>query len=277
MANTYFQFKQFTIHQDRCAMKVTTDACLFGAWAAERVGLARRSFSVGGSRACPPKLQRRQESVLPAEANAEAGGGGILQVLDIGAGTGLLSLMMAQKNPNCRIDAIEIDKAAAEQARENVAASPWADRIRIIQGDARQFEFNDSYDIIISNPPFYEKELKADDVKKNLARHNEGMLLSELAGLVHKWLRPGGFFYWLLPYKRYEDLRLLLQRENFGICEQLPVRQTEGHGYFRLMTEAQRGETALPGKINNGMSIMDENNRYTAVFTGLLQDFYLQL
>jgi len=124
-------------------MKVTTDACLFG-------------------------------SLLPTSSR----GGGIRNVLDIGTGTGLLSLMYAQKNHNARIDAIEIDEDAYQQAKENITASPWADRIEIFRGDAKEFNFPIQYDIIISNPPFYEKELMSDDAKKNIASHNEGLLLN---------------------------------------------------------------------------------------------------
>src|SRR5258705_10354681 len=100
MSNAWFQFKQFTIHQDRSAMKVTTDACLFGAWITKEIG----------------NLPARRQGRQPAMGN----------VLDIGTGTGLLSLMLAQKT-NCLIDAVEIDKDAFEQAKENSAASPWAE------------------------------------------------------------------------------------------------------------------------------------------------------
>src|SRR5262245_3491214 len=130
MANNYFQFKQFTIHQDRCAMKVTTDSCLFGAWVASRESAARSS----------PGTRRR--------------------ILDIGGGTGLLALMLAQRT-NAFIDSIEIDKDAFQQAEENVKASPWSDRISLYHGDAREFSFQHKYQTIICNPPFYEKELKS--------------------------------------------------------------------------------------------------------------------
>ncbi|MDP4263910.1 MAG: methyltransferase, partial [Bacteroidota bacterium] len=137
MANNYFQFKQFIIHQDRCAMKVTTDACLFGAWAAKRI---RNS------------------------------GDRTLNMLDIGTGTGLLSLMIAQQC-DALIDAIEIDKVAAGQAEENVTSSPWKEKIRITQGDIKYFAKSSSsrYDIVICNPPFYENELVSPSHEKNIA------------------------------------------------------------------------------------------------------------
>jgi len=133
MANTYFQFKQFTVQQDKCAMKVTTDSCLFG-------------------------------SLSPTLSEGE----GVLNVLDIGTGTGLLSLMFAQKKQNALIEAIEIDKDAFEQAKENIAASPWSYRINIIHADARNYPFPQKYDVIISNPPFYQNVLNTDDKMKNI-------------------------------------------------------------------------------------------------------------
>ena len=137
MANTYFQFRQFIIHQDRCAMKVTTDACLFGAWVANQIKNTGSEFSTA---------------------------------LDIGTGTGLLSLMVSQKN-DLKIDTIEIEDDAFEQLKENIADSPWKDRINLFHNDVRNFIFNQQYDVIFSNPPFYENELKSDDAKRNLALH----------------------------------------------------------------------------------------------------------
>eukprot|EP01136_Pigoraptor_vietnamica_P012822 Opistho-1_new@53158 len=117
MSNHYFQFKQFTIHQDKCAMKVSTDACIQGAW-------------------------------TPIAND-------VVHVLDIGTGTGLLSLMLAQRNSNIHIDAIELDADAARQAQENISASPWADRVDVMQGDVTAYQFAKQYDMVICNPPFF--------------------------------------------------------------------------------------------------------------------------
>src|SRR6266446_1218624 len=121
MANPYFQFKQFIINQDRCAMKATTDGCLFGGWVA-----------------CEIKNEKLK----------------IKNALDVGAGTGVLSLMFAQKNPLAIIDAVEIDEDAYEQANRNIAASAFTNMINVIRGDIRSFSFTKKYDVIISNPPF---------------------------------------------------------------------------------------------------------------------------
>src|SRR5262245_58656662 len=142
MPNSYFQFKQFVIHQEHCAMKVTTDGCLFGAWvAASKAG------------------------------NAAAG----KHVLDIGTGTGLLSLMYAQKHPHAQIDAIEIDEAAAQQAADNFAASPWQKRLQLIHSDIKDYRPSHPYDTIISNPPFYENQLSSGNAKKNMAHHSSSI------------------------------------------------------------------------------------------------------
>jgi tRNA1Val (adenine37-N6)-methyltransferase len=114
MSNTWFQFRNFTLQQDRCAMKITTDACIQGAWT----------------------------PLAPMPQN----------VLDIGTGTGLLALMLAQRFPEVHIDAVEYDQSAAAQAQENTDASPFAARIRVINADIRSFSAETQYDNIICNP-----------------------------------------------------------------------------------------------------------------------------
>ncbi len=224
-------------------MKVTTDACLFGAWVASRQSAVDRRG----------------------------------RVLDIGTGTGLLALMLAQKMSGAFIDAIEMDKEAFEQASFNTAGTPWENRVSIIQGDANLFAFTEKYDIIISNPPFYEKELKGNDSKKNIAHHDEGLLLPELLTLIKNNLRPGGTFYLLLPFKRNDEIRELFSEQEFDFIELVLVRQSVKHDYFRIMLEG-RSDPGRWGETNlNEIAVKDENDVYTPEFTELLKDYYLKL
>src|SRR4249919_2803306 len=223
MSNSYFQFKQFTIHQDRCAMKVTTDACLFGAWVAERL----RSTEYGD--------RSTESGVRSREYGAGSTEHGVGKVLDIGTGTGLLSLMLAQKM-NALMDAIEIDKDAFEQGGENITGSPWKNRINIYHADATQFLSPSKYDVIISNPPFYENELKSDDVKKNRA-HHDGLTFQQLFATIKKNLSTEGKFFLLLPYKRNQEAERLMHANDLTILQKILVRQSVNPGYFRMMIE----------------------------------------
>jgi tRNA1Val (adenine37-N6)-methyltransferase len=242
MANSYFQFKQFIIHQDRCAMKVTTDACLFG------------SLS--------PTLSVRE---------------GVISVLDIGTGTGLLALMFAQAKQNALIDSIEIDKETFEQASENIAASPWAARVSIFHADATTFDFPNRYDIIISNPPFYENELKSGNSKRNLAHHNEGLLLPELLTIIKKNLKPDGSFFLLLPFKRNDEIRKLFIENDLAIRQLIFVRQSTKHDFFRMIISGKVKTDEVAETRIDEISIKDENDQYSSDFILLLKDYYLHL
>lgn len=239
-------------------MKVTTDGCLFGAWVAERV-VSRESSVIS-----PESLVGSQESA-------------IRNFLDIGTGTGLLSLMLAQKNPTIEIDAIEIDKEAYEQALQNVKDSSWSSSIKIIQRDAKEFEFTQQYDIIISNPPFYEKELKGDDPKKNIAHHNEGLLLPELLDIIKKNLRPAGHFYLLLPFKRNEEIKKILVEKEMLIEQLVFVRQTTEHDYFRIMIEGKLKSSDAVETAIHEIAIKNNEGHYTEAFVDLLKEYYLHL
>ena len=249
MSNSWFQFKQFIIQQDRCAMKVTTDSCLFGAWVAEKI----RSSAAGLSGKTKPG-----------------------KILDIGTGTGLLSLMISQKNES-PVDAIEIDNDAYEQASSNVSNSPWAGRINIIHGDARKVMFPGKYDVILSNPPFYEKELKGADATKNLAHHNEGLLFPELLALIKNNLSPGGSFYLLLPYKKTDAIKKLLVENGLTLQHTCFVRQTVDHDYFRIMLAGKLTGDQQPEINIDEISIKDKEDQYTPAFINLLRDYYLRL
>src|SRR6187551_3048712 len=244
MPNSYFQFKQFTIQQDRCAMKVTTDACLFGAWVAQKV----------------------ESEKLKVES-----------VLDIGTGTGLLSLMLAQKIPEIKIDAIEIDKDAAEQAKINVESSPWKEQINIVQGDVKEFSFEKEFDLIISNPPFYENEIRSATDSKNVAHHSENLTLKDVLVIIKKNLRETGSFFLLLPYKRNEEIKKLLKDHDLNISKILFVRQSVKHDYFRIMLKGKLSEQKSIETEFNEMSIWDDRQQYTNEFKQLLKDYYLHL
>jgi tRNA1Val (adenine37-N6)-methyltransferase len=223
-------------------MKVTTDACLFGAWTANEVRCMKQE---------------------------------VCNVLDIGTGTGLLGLMLAQQS-NATIHTIEADKEAFEQAVENIAASPWSDGIKIFCGDAREYDFPIQYDLIISNPPFYEKELKSGDTKRNIALHNEGLLLDELLHIIKKNLKPDGRFYLLSPHKRNNELDNLFAQQKLAINHKVFIRQSTKHDYFRIMISGTH-QIDKTGFSTSEISIWSDKQQYTEEFIALLKDYYLYL
>jgi len=242
MANKYFQFKQFTIHQDQCAMKVCTDACLFGALVAN----------------CHPDGYREETG----------------NCLDIGSGTGLLSLMYAQRNSIAIIDAVEINPAAALQAQQNFEASIWKNRLNIINADAKVFSNQKKYELIISNPPFFEDDLRSANESKNVAKHDASLTLQELLAIVSKRLTTNGSFAVLLPHQRvnyFENEALL---HGLHAYRKILVRQTPGHELFRGVMFFSRDRA---DQVVTEMSIKRTDDTYTAEFVGLLKDYYLHL
>lgn len=164
-----FQFKQFTIHQDRTPMKVGTDGVLLGAWA---------------------ELE-----------NAST-------ILDIGTGTGLLALMAAQRNSRAQIDAIDIVASACQQAQENIHLSPWSTRIRVYQQALQSFHPSYSYDCILCNPPFFEHSTPAPEPARSLARHSDPLPHHELIDHVVRLLLPAGSLQVILPVQEANRLIL---------------------------------------------------------------------
>ena len=239
MPNSYFQFKQFIINQDRCAMKVCTDACLFGAWVADKL------------------------------AHVDS----IQNILDIGTGTGLLSLMLAQK-VEANIDAIELNKEAARQAEENFTASPWKDRLQVYLADINEFDPPKKYDCIISNPPFFQDDLKSENASKNAAKHDTTLTLDKLVMQMKRLLSEDGLGAILIPFHRAEYLRELLKKNDFYIREIMDVKQTVTHGFFRTMLIFSRKPAAL---IAEQLHIHDAQRQYTEAFSSLLKDYYLKL
>jgi tRNA1Val (adenine37-N6)-methyltransferase len=239
MPNNYFEFKQFTIHQDNCAMKVCTDACLFGAYVADKFQKTSSKF----------------------------------RVLDIGTGTGLLSLMLAQKNSSAEIDAVEIDRSAAEQAKENFRHSPWKERLHIHHQPIQEFGIN-TYDLIISNPPFYENDLKSENVRRNLALHGAALGLDDLLDVIQKHISSQGKFAVLLPYHRSANFINHAQLKDLYLIDEVSVKQSSKHPYFRSMLLF--GKNKVPVK-HSDLCIKEANDEYSKEFVELLRDYYLKL
>lgn len=241
MSNSYFQFKKFVVQQEKCAMKVCTDSCLFGAWSAKFLNKEKIDIN---------------------------------RILDIGCGTGLLSLMLAQKVPNATIDAIEIHADAALQAKENVDKSEWKENINIYQSRIQDFNPTKKYDFIISNPPFYKNDLQSVSKAKNAAYHNTELSLQELIASISHLLNENGNFAILLPYHRTDEWQKLATDAGFFLHKKVLVKQTMQHDYFRSMNLYSRTKSESE---QAEISIKDNANNYAPEFIQLLRDYYLYL
>jgi tRNA1Val (adenine37-N6)-methyltransferase len=237
--NTYFQFKQFIIHQDKTAMKVCTDACILGAWTADRFEKSP-----------------------------------VQNTLDIGCGTGLLSLMIAQKI-HTSIDAVEMNRDAFMQASENISISAWSEKINVIHTALQDFISATTYELIICNPPFYENDLKSPDESKNAAKHDTTMSLEDLIIFVKAYLSVEGSFILLLPYHRAAYLEEIANDHGLFVKEKLLIKQSPRHEYFRVVLFVSKKETGTA--VTNELIIHDNERNYTADFEKLLKDYYLKL
>ena len=237
MGNSYFKFKQFTVEQDACAMKVCTDACLFGAWVANTIKALH-----------------------------------VKRMLDIGTGTGMMSLMVAQQY-NVPIDAIEIDEAAALQASENFKTSPWAYRLNVLNADIRKLEPSKQYDFIFCNPPFFINDLKSSGTQWNTALHSTHLSAEDLIKSIKRLLTSEGHFALLLPPHRVNEYEQLANEAGLFIINKVSVQQTEKHTTFRVMLLfGTTHQTVEESKI-----IIKEGGSYSTKFIELLKDYYLYL
>lgn len=236
MGNPFFKFKQFTIFQDKCAMKVTTDACLFGGWVAS--------------------ISEKPENIL-----------------DIGAGTGLLSLMLAQVHTSL-IDCIEIDMSAFEQLCLNIKASPWPANFHPHNADISRYTTSKKYDLIISNPPFHEHQLETNNLSTNLARHSDMLNLLELFKSAGRLAAHNAKLYILLPYYRKNECMHLAQTEGWNVHQIAEVRQTSKHPYFRVMLGLGKHESY---NTHQEIVIKSDNGEYSMAFNKILKEYYLFL
>ena len=199
MANGYFQFKHFTVHQQHCAMKVGTDGTLLGAWA------------------------------LASEDPC--------RILDIGTGTGLIALMMAQRYPQAQVTALDIDEGAVRQAKENVSASPFADRIIVLKADVLTFEEEEKYDSIVCNPPFFVDSLTCPDPQRTEARHTVSLGYRQLMEAAFRLLNDDGRFSVIIPFDCCEKLESEAHLRGFFLSRVCNVQTTPSKVPKRYMIE----------------------------------------
>ncbi len=235
MSNNHFSFKQFTIEQERCAMKVGTDGCLLGAWA--------------------------------DTSNCN-------KALDVGCGSGLIAIMIAQRC-NALVTGLEIDGDAAAQAAENVAASPWKERINIINCDALAYETDEQYDIIVSNPPFFRNSLRNDEAKRSIARHDDTLSCASLMAFAKKMLAPQGRFSVVIPSEQVESwcneaLFKGLSARRISYVRTLPHKPVK-----RALLEFVK--CAHPVPQTNEIVIENRPGEYSNDIKKLLGDFYINL
>lgn len=236
MSNTYFQFKQFTIHQGDCAMKVSTDACIQGAWAQVPSGCKR--------------------------------------ILDVGCGTGLLALMLAQRFSNCIIDAIEIDERAAAQARRNIAESIFAKQINILHADALTYPFEHRYDFIICNPPFFSNSLKGPNNNRNLARHQQELTLSTLFTLFQKNTSSTAQVCILLPVDEFATFEHIASTHNWFVNKKLFIKPKDSKTANRVVAICSSVNTDCD---QQELVIYNAVHAYTPLCKELLAPYYLHL
>ncbi|MFA9489080.1 MULTISPECIES: tRNA1(Val) (adenine(37)-N6)-methyltransferase [unclassified Mannheimia] len=229
-----FQFKQFFIQHDKCAMKVNTDGILLGAIAQVK---------------------------------------NVQQILDLGTGSGLIAIMLAQRtNRNCQITALEVETSAYQQAVENAKSSEWANRITVLQGDVMQQQFDQKFDLIVSNPPYFEDSLAARTEERDLARSVNSSSHFDWLYQAKSWLAENGSITMILPTEAAE--KLILQSPEIGLCctEQWHIYTKVGKTAKRQIVSFSEKKTACEQKV---LIIYDLNNHYTAEFKQLTQDFYL--
>jgi tRNA1Val (adenine37-N6)-methyltransferase len=232
----FFRFKKFTVFQDKCSMKVCTDACVLGAWADVE--------------------------------NAS-------QILDIGTGTGLLSLMVAQRNPSAHIDALELDEAAFEQATLNVGDSIFANQISVLQGAVQEFETDSPYDSIVVNPPFFQSDLRSPDQGINRAHHAQDLTFDELIIAVGRLLSPAGCWTVLLPLDESKELYNKAQKAGWKPIRTLTLMHKFGKIPFRIITTYSK---VSDDKAEDDLLLAiyeADGKAYSPEFHALLKDFYL--
>ena len=236
MPNNYFRFKQFTIWHDKCAMKVGTDGVLLGAWA---------------------DIENKK------------------QILDIGTGTGLIALMLAQRS-SATIDAIDIETSAIEQAKENFKRSNWNNRIESYHKALQDFTPKHTYDLIVSNPPFFQKSLISPLKERSIARHDETLPISKLFDFASEYLEDKGVFSLIYPIDNFEQALEYGQSKNLYLKRKTLVFPTPESKSKRILSEFSK-EKLLNPVVNKIIIESSGRHQYSEEYIHLTKDFYLKM
>lgn len=233
MSNIYFKFKQFTVYQDRCAMKVGTDGTLLGAWT-----------DVTKSRT----------------------------ILDIGTGTGLIALMLAQRSLTTQITAIDIDMDSVMQAESNVALSPWRDRIKILCSSLQDFN-GSGYDTIVSNPPYFVNSLKCPNGHRTLARHTASLSYKDLFDGVTRMLSDDGEFSVIIPFDCRDQMNSEAALAGMFLSRSFAVRSVPSKNARRYLLSYKRHQCENIDEAD--VCIEDGFHNRSEWYQKLTEDFYL--
>jgi tRNA1Val (adenine37-N6)-methyltransferase len=234
--SAFFRFKQFTIHHDKTSMKVGTDGVLLGAWA------------------------------NPKSSNT---------ILDIGTGTGVIALMMAQRSlKNCTIVAVELEPDAFNQALENVRQSPWPQKIQVHQSAIQDFTTDKKFDLIISNPPYFQNSQKPPDEKRIQTRHTVTLSFQELIHAVVRLLDVNGKFNVILPYQEGLSFIALANQNQLYCTRQWSFRTRKEKPIERWLLEfAFKASPVEKGEV----VLYDSGEEWSEDYKSLTRDFYLKL
>lgn len=237
MSNDNFSFKRFTVQQGKCAMKVGTDGVLLGAWSGGRNTAVSR-------------------------------------VLDIGTGTGVVALMLAQRFPDAYIDAIDIDEGSVLQAKENFLQSEWHERINAVHSSIQYFRSEKKYDLIVSNPPYFIDSMKAGG-KRMLARHTDTLSYSDLAEGVVRLLEKGGLFAAIFPYVESNIFIIEAAGRGLYVTRRMDVAGVAGKPVKRVLLEFSFNRVDdVP--VENMIIESGGRHCYTKKYKELTKDFYLK-
>lgn len=198
---------------------------------------------------------------------------GARHVLDIGTGTGVIALMLAQRNHGAKITAIDIDQDAYEQARENALASPWADRVSVLHTSLQDMADKAGFDLIVSNPPYFINDYISDDAQRNVARHSGTLSYAELLAGIDRLLTAEGRAYVILPFFNVEALLLLAAEKGLYLIKRTDVIAVSGRDPYVSMIALSHHRTPAQ---RDALTIQNESGAYTEEYRQLTQDFYLK-